>query len=94
MARETKPTQEIRPGLVISNEDLIKARTKERQAARLNEAMEARQLKAAQRHDHWQSIADNVWATNPHLSKSAVATRVANQTGDKVRTVRRVIRKK
>jgi len=95
MARETKPTQEIKPGLVIGNEDLFKARAKERQAARLNETInEMRQLGAATRHARWQSIADEVWATNSHLSKSAVAKRVAKRTGDSFSTIRHAIQKK
>jgi hypothetical protein len=95
MAHKTKPTQEIKPRLVISSEaEVIEALAKEK-AARLNESInKSRQFEAAKRHARWQSIADELWATNPHLSKSDVARRIAKKTGDLFSTIRHVIRKK
>lgn len=95
MACETKPTQEIKPRLVISGEaEVIEALAKEK-AARLNEAInKPRQLEAAKRHARWQLTADKRWAINPHLSKSAVARLVANETGDPFDSIRHAIHKK
>lgn len=44
----------------------------------------------------WQSMADQIWSRNPHLSKSAVAKKIREETGTRYseRTVRRYIVKR
>jgi hypothetical protein len=94
MAREIKPpTQELKPGLVINNEDLIEARAKERKVAQLNKGSKARLDRAARLHADWQRRAKKYWATNPKLSKSAVARLIATDADYSDRTIRRIIKK-
>jgi hypothetical protein len=57
-------------------------------------ANKIRQEKATPRLETWQAMADQMWAANSHLSKTDVATRIADKIGGNPDTIRRKICRK
>jgi hypothetical protein len=57
-------------------------------------ANKIRQDEAISRLETWQSMADQAWAANMHLSKTDVAKHIALQVGGNPGTIRRKIRRK